>query len=231
MEASRPRRRAPKRTAPGVTKLICPNAAAPGLLVIEGQLLIGKALCEILSKDAGIVVLGDVAHVPEPADLRFTPDLILIDLDGSPVDAIAKCKVAFPDARICALTSFAQEEILQRSLAAGADGFVIKDATPLELTNAIATIAAGNSYVDPRVAGKLLRRKSATNWRANPDELQHREIEIVCLIAQGHSNKAISEKLKLSEKTVKNYISRIFSKLQVTARTQAAAYAFKSGMV
>lgn len=206
----------------------------PNVLVVEPLLLMGKGLCELLSHGGGFDVVWEVTSIARIAEAKPTPDLIMLDIDslgGDIVDAIRACKAAAPAARICTLTAFGQEEVMQRCLAAGTDGFLCKDATPAEFVAATRTISEGNSYVDPRVAGRLLRRRSVTNWRTDPDELSQREIEIVCLIANGLSNRNISDKLDLSEKTVKNYISRIFSKLNITARTQAAAYAFKTGMV
>ena len=206
----------------------------PKVLVIEALQLMGKGLCELLARSGTFEVIGDCTSVAGIADQRGAPDLIMLDIDamvGDVTDAIRSCKAAFPEARVCALSAFGQEEIMQRCLAAGADGFVVKDATPAEFYRAARLITEGTSYVDPRVAGNLLRRRSVANWHSDPDELSQREIEIVCLIANGMSNRDISDRLDLSEKTVKNYISKIFSKMHITARTQAAAYAFKSGLV
>ena len=92
-------------------------------------------------------------------------------------------------------------------------------------------IAGGNNYVDPRVAGGWLRRRSHGNRRADLNELSTRETEVIRLIAEGLSNKEISARLGLSEKTIKNHISRIFSKLNIYARTQAAVHAIKLGLL
>jgi DNA-binding NarL/FixJ family response regulator len=124
-----------------------------------------------------------------------------------------------------------QPEIMQRCLAAGAEGYIIKDVTPAELMRAVKMVAGGDAYVDPRVAGGLLRRRSLSNGRPDLDELSVRETEVIRLIAEGLSNKEISARLSLSEKTVKNHISRIFSKLNIYARAQAAVHAIKIGLV
>ena len=100
----------------------------------------------------------------------------------------------------------------------------------MDLSRALLAINAGDFYVDPRLAGSMLRRMSERRYKGDPTELSERETDVIQLIAIGLSNKQISEKLFLSEKTVKNHISRIFSKLNVTARTQAAIYAIKSGL-
>ncbi len=120
---------------------------------------------------------------------------------------------------------------MQRCLSAGADGYVVKDILPVELIRAVKSVAAGHNYVDPRVAGGVLKRRSGGYGRGAQNELSVRETEIIRLIARGMSNKEISGKLHLSEKTVKNHISRIFAKLNISARTQAAVHAIKTGLV
>jgi DNA-binding NarL/FixJ family response regulator len=180
------------------------------LFVIEGQALFGSAIT------------------------RSRPDIVLLDLDGISsglLEAIESCRQAMPSARLCALTMRPSPEIMQRCLAAGADGYVVKDVTPLELINAVKLVARGETYVDPRVAGGLLRRRSSNPRRADLNELSTRETEVIRLIAEGLSNKEISARLNLSEKTIKNHISRIFSKLNIYARAQAAVHAIKMGLL
>ncbi|GAC1567935.1 MAG: two-component system response regulator DevR [Vulcanimicrobiaceae bacterium] len=202
--------------------------------MVEPFLLIGEGLCELLARSGTFDVVGKVLSVADAYAFKPAPDLIMIDIDAmarDAVEAIRDCKASVPIAHICVLTAFGNEEVMQRCLAAGADGFIVKDASKAEFLRATRVITEGDSYVDPRVAGTFLRRRNGATWRSDPDELSPREVEIVCLIANGLSNRDISARLELSEKTVKNYISRIFSKLHVCARTQAAAYAFKTGMV
>lgn len=209
-----------------------PRAAS--VLIIEGHALIGKALCELLARDGEFDVWGDVRSVEDAKRLGLAPDLILVDMDGlgrDVADVLRACQTAFPRAHLCTLTAHAQSDVMQRCLALGTAGYICKDITPLELVRAVRTVAGGSSYVDPRLAGTLLRRRSAVGGHARVDELTSREIEIVCLIANGFSNKDIGHRLLLSDKTVKNHISRIFIKLNITARTQAAAHAHRNGMV
>ncbi|MGH7756910.1 MAG: response regulator transcription factor, partial [Vulcanimicrobiaceae bacterium] len=109
--------------------------------------------------------------------------------------------------------------------------YIVKDISPGELIRAVKTVASGESYVDPRVAGGLLRRRNTAAGRTEIAELSAREAEVIKLIAEGLANKQISARLNLSEKTVKNHISRIFSKLNINARTQAAVHAIRAGIV
>lgn len=210
-------------------------ATSPRVLrafVIEGQVLFGKALCQVFSMEPDLQIVGDAESISSTAIAQARPDLILLDLDGSSVElgaALATCRAAAPEARICVLSMRAQPEITQRCLSAGADGYIIKDVTPAELIRAVRMVASGETYVDPRVAGGILRRRMGNGRDLN--ELSSREMEVIRLIAEGLSNKEISARLTLSEKTIKNHISRIFSKLSICARSQAAVHAAKLGLI
>ena len=202
--------------------------------VIEGQVLFAKALCQVFAQERNVEIVGDAQAITEAALVKARPDVIILDLDGANtalVDSLERCRTAVPNARICALTMRPTPEIMQRCLAAGADGYIIKDVTPAELIRAVKLVATGENYVDPRVAGGWLRRRSTGNRRADLNELSARETEVIRLIAEGLSNKEISARLNLSEKTIKNHISRIFSKLNIYARTQAAVHAIKLGLL
>lgn len=181
-------------------------------------------------------VVGDASEI-RTDDLRRTrPELVVFGLDNALHDvaeAIAIAHAVDPGIRIAVLSSFANADVMQRSIASGADGFLVKDMSPNELDLAFRVLAGGSSYVDPRVAGRMLKRRyvvAGCGSTAGVGELTGREADILRLIAHGLSNKEIGGKLQLSEKTIKNHISRIFSKLNVQARTQAAVYAIKTGM-
>src|SRR5450755_3417695 len=202
--------------------------------VIERQALIAKALHSFLDENPMIRVVGDAPSVRIEDIQRTRPDLIVFGLDNALLDvseALALARSVCPNVRFCVLSSFANSEVMRRSIASGADGFVVKDISPSELDVAFRVLASGSSYVDPRVAGGMLKRRYASNSGSALADLTLREAEILRLIAGGLANKEIGGKLKLSEKTIKNYVSRIFSKLNVSARTQAAVYAIKAGFV
>ena len=201
--------------------------------VIERQALIAKALHSFLNQNALIRMVGDAPSVRVEDMQRTRPDLIVFGLDNAThgvAEALGLARSVLPNVRFCVLSSFANPDVMQRSIASGADGFVVKDVTPGELDLAFRVLASGSSYVDPRVAGGMLKRRFVNGGdETTIGELTAREADILRLIAGGFSNKEISAKLELSEKTIKNYVSRIFSKLNVTARTQAAVYAIKAG--
>jgi DNA-binding NarL/FixJ family response regulator len=203
-------------------------------LVIERQSLIAKALHSFLNENPLIRVVGDASSLRTDDLQRARPDLIVFGLDNATHDvseAIALARSVCPNVRFCVLSSFANSDVMQRSIASGADGFVVKDISPSELDVAFRVLASGSSYVDPRVAGGMLKRRFASESGTGIGDLTTRESEILRLIAGGLANKEIGVKLKLSEKTIKNYVSRIFSKLNVSARTQAAVYAIKAGIL
>ncbi|GAC1302330.1 MAG: response regulator transcription factor [Vulcanimicrobiaceae bacterium] len=210
--------------------------AAVGLrvAVVETQVLFAKALCGIFADDGGFVVVGDYRTPVAEALAAARPDLIVIDLDGQPIDVaqtITTCTAAVPTARVCVLSMQLSPDMMQRCLAHGAEAYIVKDISPPELVRAMKTVAEGQSYVDPRVAGGLLRRRSQNGGKPDIMELSAREAEVLKLIAEGLANKQISARLHLSEKTVKNHVSRIFSKLNISARTQAAVHAIRAGIV
>lgn len=209
-----------------------PALSRPRVYVIQQQILMAKALCNVLQQDAAIGIAGDGALVDAGELTRSSPNLILLDSDISfeaLSDAIGICRLACPDARIGILSDHLSSEVMQRAFAAGADGYIVKDILPEELIAAVKTMAAGSLYVDPRLLGLILR-KHAGIGRKESNELSRRESDIVRLIASGLSNRDISGRLGLSDKTVKNHISHIFAKLNVTARTQVVAYAIRNGL-
>lgn len=202
------------------------------LYIIEAQALFAKALGQLLSTDRQIDVVGDSQSFNEGALIAARPDVVILDLDGGgTIDILERVRVILPNARICVLTMRPTPEVMQRCLACGADGYVVKDVAPGELTNAVKLVASGETYVDPRIAGGWLRRRSTSGRKTDLNELSTRETEVIRLIAEGLSNKEISARLNLSEKTIKNHISRIFSKLNIYARTQAAVHAIKLGLL
>jgi len=205
------------------------------LYVIEPQALFAKALCQLFRAEQSFEVIGEAQEVDEALLAKSKPDVILLDVDNSDprlIHALQRCHEAVPTARICALTMQRSSEIMQQCLGTGGHGFILKDNTPAQLVSAIIAVAAGDTYVDPRVAGSWLRKRvNKSRSGAELSELSSREMQVIRHIGQGLSNKEISSQLSLSEKTVKNHISRIFSKLDICARSQAAVHAYRLGLV
>lgn len=209
------------------------HPAANRTLIIESQLLFAKALAQTLSGDRSIDVVGDSRKMDSALLTSRQPDLIIVDIDDRDLDIadlVAAARRILPDVRICALSVHLSVEVMQRCLNAGVNGYIVKDRTPSEFVSAIKMVALGESYCDPRVAGRLLRRRSGQS-ESDVRDLSLRETQVVRLIVGGKSNKEISSDLSLSQKTIKNHVSHIFSKLNCTARTQVAVHALRTGLV
>jgi two-component system response regulator DevR len=201
--------------------------------IVESQVLFSKALAAIFGADPDLVVVGEHRTATNEALSADRPDLIVIDVDGQPQElgrTLQTCTEVAGQPYLCVLSIRMTPELMQRCLAAGASAFIIKDVSPAEVISALKVVAAGESYVDPRLAGGLLRKRR-NGGKPDIMGLSARETEVLQLIAEGLANKQIGVRLGLSEKTVKNHISRIFSKLDISARTQAAVHAIRVGIV
>jgi len=209
-------------------------AGAVRVAIVEAHTIFARALASVLGEADGITIVGEMPAAIGAPFARLSPDIVLVDIDGQTADfgdVMKHLRDVVPSARVVVLSHHAQAEVALRCLGAGAEGYVLKDISPPELARAIRSVAEGTAYVDPRMAGLLLRRSPYHSGRGPATDLSDRETEIVKLIAGGLSNKEISARLSLSEKTIKNHVSRIFAKLHITARTQAAVHAFKTGLV
>jgi two-component system response regulator DevR len=202
--------------------------------IVESQILFSKALASIFGADPDLAVVGEHRTAAKDALSADKPDLIVVDIDGQAEDLgrmLQTCTEVEGGPYLCVLSIRMTPELMQRCLAAGASAFIIKDVAPAEVIKALKGVAAGESYVDPRLAGGLLRKRRNGGGKADIMGLSARETEVLQLIAEGLANKQIGVRLGLSEKTVKNHISRIFSKLDISARTQAAVHAIRVGIV
>jgi len=213
--------------------MMAPTARAPlSIYILEQQLLFAKAIGQILSSDPDIVIAGIARNRKDARLAESQANVIIIDIDNetNDIDSLVEyCRAECPSSRVCLLSLHLQPELMQRCLLAGADGYIVKDTSLPELISAIKMIAEGSGYVDPRVAASLLRKRTVSSIPYT-SQLSPREADIIRLIAQGLSNRQIGQRLVLSEKTVKNHVSRIFSKLNFTARSQAAVHAIRNGL-
>jgi DNA-binding NarL/FixJ family response regulator len=203
------------------------------VFVIDPQPLIAEALQYFLAAKTRFVVVGTAQTVKALVLRTVCPDVILLGQEHGATDLcdmVAACRAAAPSANICVVACHMHPDLLPRVIAAGADGYAIKDAAPTELIDAVIQIYNGSTYIDPRMGASPLKPGTSAR-RARPlNRLTARETEVLKLIADGYSNREISIALSLSEKTIKNHISRIFAKLHITARTQAVIHAIKTGI-
>jgi two-component system, NarL family, nitrate/nitrite response regulator NarL len=201
-------------------------------IVVQSQPRVADALRTVVAYDPGIRVVATVPDVDDPRLAATPADLIVLDGDdlGAGLEqAIATCERAAPLARVCVLSIRSRADDLRRALAARADAYIVKDFTAAQFCSILRSVASGHYYADPRIAGAMLRRRSMRTVVTG--ELSGRENEIVRLIAAGLSNRDIGNRLSLSEKTVKNHVSHIFTKLKISARSHVAVYAIRSGLV
>jgi DNA-binding NarL/FixJ family response regulator len=209
------------------------------VVICDDQAVVREGLEMILAADSGIKVVGlaeDGLRAIELAS-EHKPDLVLMDLNMpgmNGIQATREISKQMPEIKILVLTTFGEDEWVFDAVRSGADGYLLKGTPRQELVAAVKGTVEGESYIDPSIGGKLLSQiaKSAKGEGTTVSaELSDRELEVLKLIAQGFSNADVAEKLFLTKGTVRNYVSAILSKLDVSDRTQAAVLAIKYGLV
>ena len=210
------------------------------VLIADDHKMFRQGLRMMLEMEPDIKVVGEASNGVEVQELAadLDPDVVLMDINMPPgidgIEATRKLMEKRPGSAIIVLTMFREDEHIFGAIMAGARGYVLKDADTLEITRAIRTVAEGGSILDASMTARLFeefRTMTGQSDKRNPEGLTDRELEILTLIASGASNREIGARLFLSEKTIKNYITSIFQKLQTTDRTQAAVYAIQRGLI
>lgn len=209
------------------------------VLIADDHPITREGLRHVLASDPDIEIVGEAGDGQGAINKAraLHPDVVLLDLkmpgtDGMEAGRVIRGEV--PDVKIIFLTVAEDEEMLE-AIRAGANGYLLKDVEPGELLKAIHNVMEGKPALHPVVTGRLLgefnRLSLAVNGDDNFNSLTEREKEVLALIARGDSNRSIASKLFISEKTVKNHITSIFRKIEVSDRTQAAIYAIKKHLV
>ena len=201
------------------------------LLIVDDHEVVRIGLGAVLDLTPGMKVVGQARSKADAITQcrRTKADVVLLDIrlpDGSGIDAAREILSAHPDVRILFLTSFADEHTVLEAILSGAQGYVLKDIASAALIRAIKTVAAGQPLIDPRLATHTLswvKHLSAGQTSAKRSLLSPQEQRILPHVAGGLTNKEIAQRLDLSEKTVKNYLANIYSKLQIGRRSQVAA--------
>ncbi len=207
-----------------------------GVLIADDHAIVRQGLRTYLELQPDIQVVGEAQDGREAADKarELLPDIVLMDLVMPVVDGVEATRLVTavsPSTRVIVLTSFSEDEKVFASIKAGAQGYLMKDVLPQELVRAIRTVHAGEAQLDPEIARKLMQEFTNPQPAAPKHDLTERELQVLTLIAQGKSNKEISDDLVLSEKTVKTHVSNILQKLHLSDRTQAAVYALRQKIV
>ncbi len=213
------------------------------VLIADDHAVVRSGLRSILDSEEDIEVVGEASdgHQALEQAQELLPDVILMDInmgDWDGVTATRRVRNSVPSSRVIVLTNYDEDNLVFSSIRAGASGYLLKEVSGHQLTNAIRTVADGFSLIYPSVARRVLDEFGRLRVGAAPadddqgySDLTPREREVLKLIASGRANKEIGTELGISERTVKTHISNIFSKLQLTDRTQAALYVHNRGLL
>jgi DNA-binding NarL/FixJ family response regulator len=212
------------------------------VLIADDQALVRAGFRMLLDAAADVDVVGEATNGREAVDsvARLRPDVVLMDIRMPELDGLEATRrvlaAAPPDGgpRVLILTTFDLDEYVFEALRAGASGFLLKDAPPEQLLDAIRVVASGDGLLAPSVTRRVIAefaRAPQTTAPAELDELTPRELEVLQLIARGLSNAEIASQLFLSETTVKTHVARVLQKLRLRDRVQAVVLAYESGIV
>jgi DNA-binding NarL/FixJ family response regulator len=216
------------------------SAAPIRVLLVDDDELMRAGLAAVLSSDPGIEVVGQASTGGLALERvrAVQPDVVLMDVRMPDLNGIAATRrllAAAPEVKVIILTTFEQDDYIFDAIGAGASGFLLKRTRPEELLSAIHAVAAGDSLLSPSVT-RIVLQHLARQPTAAPDatrqlaELTARELEVLGLIARGHSNREIATTLVIEESTVKTHIKRIMLKLDLRDRIHAVIFAYETGL-
>jgi len=202
------------------------------LLLVDDHEVTRLGLKTLLQACPFFDIVGEAASVTEAIETitRLKPDLVLLDVrlgGGSGIEVCRRIQRMDLDTKVLMLTSFADDNLVLDAIAAGADGYLLKEIHGERLVQAIQDVAAGRSILDPAVTRRVMSRISSPTLLTSKnklDILSAQERKVVALVAEGKTNKEIGHEMGLSDKTVKNYLSNAMEKLNLTRRSQAAAF-------
>jgi two-component system response regulator DevR len=202
------------------------------LLVVDDHELVRQGLIALLDRREHFQVVAEAGTAAEAVEMarKFEPDLVVMDVrlpDGSGIEACREIRQEFPNTRVVILTSYPDEEAVLSAIIAGASGYLLKQIRSRDLVSALESVGRGESLLDPAVTEKVLdrvRRIATGTYTDEMAQLTQQEQKILLLVAEGKTNKEIAAEVFLSDKTVKNYVSSILSKLNLERRAQAAAF-------
>lgn len=204
------------------------------VFLVDDHELVRRGITALLNAEADIEVIGEAGTAAQALSrIRATrPDVAVLDVrlpDGSGIDVCRQVRSENPEVKCLILTGYDDDEAIYAAVLAGAAGYVIKDVRASGLPDSLRAVAAGKSLLDPALSRRVVQRINDTH-QSDPrlESLSAREREILPLIAEGLTNREIGERLALAEKTVKNYISGLLSKLGLQRRTQAAVLLLES---
>jgi NarL family two-component system response regulator LiaR len=208
------------------------------VLIVDDHSVVRQGIRAFFEAQNDLCVVGEAETGNQALQLaqQYPPDVVLMDLllpDMSGIEATRRVKQVSPRSHVIVLTSYYEDENIFLAIRAGALSYLLKDIHPYELVEAVRKAVRGEPVLHSYVASRIMQqvRESKPPIPAAFTELTERELNVLRLVAQGESNASIAEKLVLSEKTVKGHVSNILGKLHVTDRTQAAALAWREGLM
>jgi len=205
------------------------------ILLVDDHAVVRLGLRALLEGEQDMDVVGEAGNAQEALRLasQLQPDIVLLDIrlpDRSGIDVCRDIRLRHPQTQVLMLTSYVEEELLTEAIAAGASGYVLKQLSTDELLHAIRTVSRGDAVLGPKVTRQLLEQVQRTQREMEGSafhDLSPRELHVLALVAQGKSNAEIAAELMLSPITVRNHVSTILSKLQLSNRIEAATYAVR----
>lgn len=203
-------------------------ATAVRLALVDDSELVRLGLRTLLENQPGLEIVGEASSARTGREmlLAHRPDVVLLDIrlpDSTGLDVCRYLQLHLPDTRVIFLTSSSDGHTVDEAIRAGAHGFLLKEIDAAGLIRAIHTVAAGGSALDQAVTARVFSLVKTPASRSALERLSTQEIKILALVAAGKTNKEVAHTLNLAEKTVKNYLSTVFEKLQVASRAHAAA--------
>jgi DNA-binding NarL/FixJ family response regulator len=199
------------------------------VLIVDDHDIVRKGLATLLSRQEDMVVMGEAGTAAEAVEkaCELSPDVVVLDIrlpDESGIEACRDIRAQNPDVKVLMLTSYSDEEAVMGSIMAGASGYLLKEIRSQEIVEAIRRVGMGLSLLDPAVTARVLERVRRGQQQDPLAQLTEQEQLILDHITEGRTNKEIAREVNLSDKTVKNYVSNILGKLEMSRRSQAAAY-------
>jgi len=199
------------------------------VMLIDDHNIVRDGLKMLLQLNKDILVCGEAGSLDEAMKVIpiAAPDVILLDFklpDGDGVNGLNLIKRSYPDIKVIILTAYSQNHLVMETIKAGADGYLLKNIQHEVLVNTIKIVYMGAHILDPSISKGVIISMNNGDEKVEDNDLSPRESNILQLISTGKSNKEIAEILCISDKTVRNYISYIFKKINVTNRTEAASY-------
>jgi two-component system, NarL family, response regulator NreC len=208
------------------------SASTIRVVIADDHAVVRRGLLQVLDSEEGIEVVAEAANLEDAR--RYVrghhPNVLVLDLnlpEGLSLDAIPEIRSEFPDTQIVVLTMQNEPAYARRALSAGALGYVLKEAAESELVEAVRRAAVGDSYLNPRLGARV----AAEPPPGPPDGLSEREVEVLRMIALGHTNAEIAEQLYLSVRTVETHRAHIQQKLRLGSRSKLVRYALEHGLV